>query len=82
MRKIAWSERARKDIRRLDRDTAMCIFDAILRFADTGEGDVKKLYGESGDLRLRIGDYRIRFTEETDDSLHRHPVRHRKDAYR
>lgn len=82
MKKIVWSERARADIRRLDRDTAMRIFAALLRFAETGEGDIKKLQGESGELRLRVGDHRVRFTEEPDDTLRIHSVRHRKDAYR
>ncbi len=49
---IVWSERARADIRRLDRETAMRIFAALNRFAETGEGDVKKLQGESDELRL------------------------------
>lgn len=82
MKKIVWSERARGDIRRVDRDTAMRIFAALLRFAETGEGDVKKLRDEAGELRLRVGDYRVRFTEELDGILRIHPVRHRKDAYR
>lgn len=82
MRKIAWSESARADIRRLDRDTAMRIFAALHRFAETGEGDIKKLKGESGELRLRVGDYRVRFTDEPDDTLHIHSVRHRSQAYR
>ena len=82
MRTIAWSERARTDIRSLDRDTAMRIFAALHRFAEIGEGDVRKLKGESNELRLRVGDYRIRFTEEPGEILHIHSVRHRKDAYR
>jgi mRNA interferase RelE/StbE len=82
VKKIVWSERARADIRRLDRDTAMRIFAALLHFAETGEGDIKKLQGESGELRLRVGDYRVRFTEEPVDTLRIHSVRHRKDAYR
>ena len=82
MRKIAWPESARADIRRLDRDTAMRIFAALHRFAETGEGDIKKLKGESGELRLRVGDYRVRFTDEPDDTLHIHSVRHRSEAYR
>ena len=82
MKKIAWSERSRADIRRLDRDTAMRIFSALHRFAETGEGDIKKLKGESDDLRLRVGDYRVRFTEEPDDALHIHSVLHRSEAYR
>ena len=66
----------------MDRDTAMRIFVALHRFAETGEGDVKKLKEETGELRLRVGDYRVRLTEESGDILHIHSVRHRKEAYR
>ncbi len=45
MRKIVWSERARSDIRGLHRETAMRIFAALHRFAETGEGNIKKLKG-------------------------------------
>jgi len=60
----------------------MRIFAALHRFAETGEGDVKKLKGEPGEMRLRVGDYRVRFTEEPNDTLHIHIVRHRSEAYR
>ena len=60
----------------------MRIFAALHRFAETGEGDIKKLQGESDDLCLRIGDYRVRFTEETDNTLLILSVRHRREAYR
>lgn len=52
MRRIDWSDRARVDIRKLDRETAMRIFAALHRFAETGVGDVRRLAGESGELRL------------------------------
>jgi mRNA interferase RelE/StbE len=81
VRKIDWTEPARTDVRRLDRDTAMRIFAALHRFAESGEGDVRKLQGQSGELRLRVGDYRVRFTQEADDSIRIHAVLHRKDAY-
>ncbi len=82
MRKIAWSDQARADIRRIDRETAMRIFSALHRFAGSGVGDVKKLQGESTELRLRVGDWRVRFTEEPDGTLRVHSVRHRSQAYR
>jgi mRNA interferase RelE/StbE len=82
VKKIAWSERARADVRRLDRETAMRILTALHQFAETGEGDIKKLKGESDELRLRVGDYRVRFTEEPDDTIRIHAVRHRSEAYR
>jgi len=49
MKKSDWSEDARADVRRIDRSTAMRIFTTIQRFAETGEGDVKQLKGESGE---------------------------------
>jgi len=81
VKQIVFTPSARADIRRIDRDHAMRILTALHRFAQTGEGDVKKLQGDSGELRLRIGDYRVRFTEEPADNLYSHSVRHRSEAY-
>lgn len=44
------------------------------------QGDVKKLAGQVGKYRLRVGDYRVLFTLEK-DLIHVHQVRDRKDAY-
>ncbi|HWY19594.1 MAG TPA: type II toxin-antitoxin system RelE/ParE family toxin [Candidatus Acidoferrum sp.] len=82
MKKIDWSEDARADVRRIDRKMAMRIFTTIQRFAETGEGDVKELKGQSGERRLRVGDYRVRFTNEADETIRIHAVRHRREAYR
>ena len=82
MKNIVWSEPARADVRRLDRETAMRIFVALHRFAETGSGDVKRLQGESGEFRLRVGGWRVRFTREPEDTLRIHSVRHRSGAYR
>ena len=82
MKKIVFTVPARADLRRIDRDTAMRILTTLHRFAETGEGDIKKLQGDPSELRLRVGDYRVRFTEESADTLHIHSVRHRSEAYR
>ena len=82
MKLIDWTAPARADVRRIDRPNAMRILTALHRFAETGEGDIKKLQGDSEELRLRVGDYRVRFTEEPYDTLIIHSVRHRSDAYR
>ena len=80
--KIDWSEDARADIRALDRTTATFIFDGLLRYVQTGNGDVKALQGEfEGRLRLRIGDYRVMFSL-IENGFHIHAVKNRKDAYR
>jgi hypothetical protein len=52
------------------------------RFARTGEGDIKKLEGNTGELRLRVGDYRVRFIENPPGTLYIHAVLHRSEAYR
>ncbi len=58
---VVWADRAREDLRRLDRQMAKRIVTAVLRLADAGQGDVKKLTGEGDELRLRVGDWRVRF---------------------
>lgn len=59
----------------------MWIFTALHRLAEAGEGDVKRLKEETEELRLRVGDYRVRFTEKP-EAFHILRVLHRKEAYR
>jgi len=66
----------------------MNILKTIHRLAETGSGRVKALQGDTGENRLRVGDYRVRFTVESEghageqETLRIHSVRNRKDAYR
>jgi mRNA-degrading endonuclease RelE of RelBE toxin-antitoxin system len=80
VKRIVWTEPAKADIRRIDRDIAMRILIALDRFVRTGEGDVKALQARE-ELRLRIGDYRLFFVN-IDDALEVRRVIHRKEAYR
>ena len=88
MRRIAFSEEAKADIRSIPQAVAMNILTAIHRLAETGSGRVKALQGDTDENRLRVGDFRVRFTVESgkqtgeDDTLRIHSVRNRKDAYR
>jgi mRNA interferase RelE/StbE len=82
LKKIVITPQAKTDVRRIDRETAMRILAALDRFARTGEGDIKKLQGDSGELRLRVGDYRVRFNEEPPGTILVHSVLHRSEAYR
>jgi len=81
VKKIAFTEQAGADVRRLDIPTAMRVFAALHRFAETGVGDVKKLRGDTEESRLRVGDYRVRLVEEA-GALHIKRVLHRSEAYR
>ena len=85
MKRIVFSEQAKADIRAIPRPTAMQILTAIHRLAETGAGRVKTLQDQDGERRLRVGDFRVRFTEESGEgegTLRIHAVRNRKEAYR
>ncbi len=57
---VSWDEPAVRDLRRLDRQTAERVRAAVRRLAATGQGDLKHLTGHGGELRLRVGDWRVR----------------------
>jgi mRNA-degrading endonuclease RelE of RelBE toxin-antitoxin system len=81
-KKIEWTDAARADVRRIDRETAMRILEGLARFLLTEEGDVKLLRdSDPKEYRLRVGDYRVRF-HDLGDTLQILSVRHRREAYR
>lgn len=82
MKRIAWTEQAKADVRGLDKHTAMRILSALHRFAESGTGDIKALEGDAEELRLRVGDYRLFFVSTSDDLIEVRRVRHRREAYR
>jgi len=82
VKKIHFAPNVPAEIRAIERGTALRILVAIHRYAETGEGDVKRLSGEfDGLLRLRVGDHRVLF-EETADVIRVERVRDRREAYR
>ena len=82
MKRIVFSEEAKADIRAIPQHIAMNILTAIHQLAESGAGRVKGLKGEGGEKRLRVGDFRVRFTEEHPETLRIHTVKNRKIAYR
>ena len=80
--RIEWLDEAKADVRRLDRATAMRLFDGILHYARAGGGHVAPLHGDmAGSFRLRLGDYRVLFTLE-ENVMRIFGVRNRREAYR
>lgn len=56
---------ARRDLRRLDRPVQRRIVQALDRLVgDPPAGDVVKLAGVEHEWRLRVGDWRVRFTRD------------------
>ena len=82
MKRIYFSDDAKADVRAVPQPIVLNILHAIQRLAESGGGDIKTLKGKDGDKRLRVGDYRVRYTEEHPDVLRIHAVKDRKDAYR
>ena len=82
MKRILFSEEAKADIRAIPQHIAMNILTAIHRLAESGAGRIKELKGKEGEKRLRVGDFRVRLTEESGDTIRIHTVKNRKDAYR
>ena len=76
------NDRAKAELRAIEQGTAPRIFHALARATFTGEGDVKRLRDiEPPELRLRVGDYRVRF-RDFEDVIEILSVKHRREAYR
>jgi mRNA interferase RelE/StbE len=59
---IEWTDRARRDLRRLDQQVAQRVIRAVERLAETEQGDVRRLESvRPPEWRLRVGDWRVRF---------------------
>ena len=67
---VRWQPRARRDLKRLDRSGQRRVVDVVERFAQTGEGDVVRLVNVApAEYRLRIGDWRVRFSRDDEGGL-------------
>jgi len=57
---FVWPESERAELRAIDREMAIRILHELIRYADSGLGDVKALVGDwQGYLRLRVGESRV-----------------------
>jgi len=81
-KRIEWTRQARADVRRIDRETALGLLEGLADYVLTGYGDVERLQAvEPPELRLRLGDYRIRFYDHG-DCVQILRVLHRRETYR
>lgn len=78
---IEWTTRARRDIGRIPLPDQRRVVDAIERFVERGDGDVRKVRGvHPPKWRLRVGNWRVLFQPTAWGICILH-VRPRKDAY-
>ena len=65
-KKLEFKAGVRDQLRAIDRNWALKILQAIDLYSTEAEGDVKRLQNSNPpELRLRVGDYRVRMQEGT-----------------
>ena len=74
--------RAIKDLKRLQKQDASRVADALERLQSDLTGDVKKLTNFTPEYRLRVGQFRILFEIENKTRIIVYRVVHRREAYR
>ena len=79
--RLELGDEARAQLRALQREQRLRIGQKLDALQTGLQGDVKKLAGQEGKYRLRVGAYRLLFTLEK-DLIFVHGVKDRKDAYR
>lgn len=59
---VEWTPASQRDLRALEAALVRRLIQAVKRYAETGDGDIKKLQGVEREWRLRVGDWRVLFT--------------------
>jgi mRNA-degrading endonuclease RelE of RelBE toxin-antitoxin system len=82
---IRWHPDARADLRELarrDPQLARRIQQRLTAYANTSQGDVRKLQGGGNRWRLRVGDWRVIFVFAPPGTITVLAIAPRRDAYR
>jgi len=81
-KRVAFTDRAKADLRAIDQQTALQILKTLARFVQSEEGDVKRLQDIDPPLyRLRTQDHRVIF-RDLGESIEVTRIRNRREAYR
>ena len=79
---VGLKPRASKDLRRIQKQDASRIADALELLGDNLFGDVKRLTNFTPEYRLRVGQYRVLFEVENENEIVVYRIVHRREAYR
>ncbi len=83
MRSLVLTDQAKADLGALDRATRLRIAGALQQLVQNNAGNIKKLQGiDPPEYRLRVGDWRVRFSYPDSDTLRVNRVINRREAYR
>jgi len=82
--RVTFARSARKELQSLDQQVARRVFSRIRSLAeDPRPAGCRKLKGADALWRIRVGDYRVLYSVNDDESwVDVIAVRHRRDAYR
>jgi mRNA interferase RelE/StbE len=78
--RVLYKRRAQKALRKMPKQPAIRIPDAIELLAEDWRGDVKRLANHEHAYRLRVGNYRVLFDREGSDIIIQ-DIRHRQRGY-
>jgi len=81
---IRWKSSARKEIKKLPKDIILKIVDTVEKLAENPfSTDSRKIVGAQRTYRIRVGNYRIVYSVESDNLVILIiRIRHRKDVYK
>ena len=80
--KLEWTNRAVKDIGEVNPKDRDSIIQALDKLIETRQGDILKLHGTTAEWRLRVADWRVRFSFLDNGNILILRVRNRREAYR
>jgi mRNA interferase RelE/StbE len=79
MKPVSFTATSARQWAKLSPDVRRRIDKRLMEFAESGQGDVKRLKGRDG-MRLRVGDWRVIFYEEQ-ETIVVAAVGHRREVY-
>ncbi|MBK9167065.1 MAG: type II toxin-antitoxin system RelE/ParE family toxin [Bryobacterales bacterium] len=81
MKKLVFASRARLDLDGLDKSSRLRVLASLQRLVEND--NVKKLHGiDPPEFRLRVGEWRVRFSYPDPETVRVNRILNRKDAYR
>ena len=83
-RRVRYTAQARRHLKQLSASDLRRVRRALVRFANLGAGDIKKVKGRRRRIwRLRAGEWRIFFRYDSDsEAISVAGILHRREAYR
>jgi len=79
---IIWTEKAKKDLEKLDKNTAKRIYEKIIYANTTGLLFLEKVEKIENIFKYRVGNYRVLITKINLETISVLAIRHRKNVYK